>query len=253
MSEAEQAWEKLAQRAMQSKFSGITADTDDLLADIDIREGKLSSKGNHSNAGQNAGGPMMPPMMMGGMGGMGGAGAAAAPRMGTAAAPAAATVGPTPQVGPQAVQPQHLAAGPAAAGVPSGLPSGGPGGPGLGGGLGDSAAESEPPAEEAVAESSSPTPDGVIVDNEQLTNVAALWVELSETFKRLSSEMYAPKSLGLLHETKPKTDELSAANHQWCSDAANEFESIGAMLVDSARSYENAEGDAIQVAKAQEQ
>lgn len=242
MSEAMDAWLELARRATESKFSGIASDSNDLLSTADIREGKVSPGGG-AGRGADAAGNMMPPMMMGGMGGMGaGAGAAGAGRlggMGGAAGPGAAGAGaPAARIGgglPQAKEAKAPESdmGPMAASAPSGgdLPS----------------------AAETAGGAVEPPPDGIAVEGSELTGAAELWAELGESFKQFSNSMHSPESLGLLHPSKPKTDDLADVSHQWCSEAAEEFQLISTMLVDSARSYQDAEDEASQAATVQEQ
>lgn len=81
MTEPSDQDKELQQRATESEFSGISADSDDLLDDGELREGLINPNAS-GGKGKNSGPGMMPPMMMGGAGGGAGAGAGAQNAMG---------------------------------------------------------------------------------------------------------------------------------------------------------------------------
>ena len=74
MTEPSDEDKELQQRATESEFSGISADSDDLLDDGELREGLINPNAS-GGKGKNSGPGMMPPMMMGGAGAGTGAGA----------------------------------------------------------------------------------------------------------------------------------------------------------------------------------
>ncbi|WP_297743156.1 hypothetical protein [uncultured Tessaracoccus sp.] len=69
------------QRVTASEFWGVSADSDDLLADGELREGMINPNAS-GGKGKNSGPGMMPPMMMGGAGAGAGVGAGAQNAMG---------------------------------------------------------------------------------------------------------------------------------------------------------------------------
>lgn len=120
---------ELEQRATESEFSGISADSDDLLDDGELREG-LINPNTSGGKSKNSGPGMMPPMMMGGAGAGAGAGAQNAMGANTMAA------GQVNAANMNAMGAQNAMR--SAGGAPGGLGTGTPGMgvPGMGAGMG---------------------------------------------------------------------------------------------------------------------
>ena len=138
MTEASDAWKELHRRATESEFGGISADSDDLVDDTELREAPINPNAS-GGKGKGAGNGMAPPpMMMGGAGAGGGAGAAAGAQgaMGATAAAAgqmnAANAGAMGTAGAMrgaAATPGGLGAGSGMGPVPgAGAGTGAPGG-----------------------------------------------------------------------------------------------------------------------------
>lgn len=124
MTEPSDQDKELQQRATESEFSGISADSDDLLDDGELREGLINPNASGGKS-KNSGPGMMPPMMMGGAGGGAGAGAQNAMAAGQVNA-----------ANMNAMGAQNAMRG--AGGAPGGLGAGTPGmgAPGMGAGVG---------------------------------------------------------------------------------------------------------------------
>lgn len=289
MTEAADAWRELQRRAHESKFSGVSSNTDDLMADADLRE-HLINPNNAGAASQQAGGSMMPPMMMGGMGGgaggqqqssLGGGGAApgaAAPGGGAAYAPAAGTPAPSaPTVqasGEEAVpEPELGGLGGAPAGglgggggmpaggeMPGGAPEGGLEDAGEAGGAGDEApgsggestVEMNDTGERKDFSDGVENPDGFTVEEQELQEIAQLWEELSDMVGGGSRTMPGPASLGFAADLKPSSDELAGYTQRWAMQAAGEFLSVAHRLISAKRAYDDIEMESFQIAQRQE-
>ncbi|WP_296140002.1 hypothetical protein [uncultured Tessaracoccus sp.] len=140
MSDTSSAWKELARRASESKFSGITSESNDLLGEAELREGILSPNAAGAKT-PDAGMGMMPPVMMGGMGAGRGGPAQAAPAGGgaapsgpaTAAAPGGSS-GYAPRPGGELPTAKELKPDGGSAGSGGGLSGGGGGAPAPGGG-----------------------------------------------------------------------------------------------------------------------
>ena len=254
MSEANNLWKELARRASESKFSGITPESDDLLGNAELREALLSPNAAAGGV-PNAGMGMMPPMMMGGMGagGRGGQAGATGGGLGGSTGMAAAGAAPSnyaPRPAGTLTSAQELKpdapGGAAGGGGPVAAGADTPSAPG-------SAGDDASPAEQAVTPSDdAANRDGFTVEQEQLEELAALWAEMSETYERASNAMPAPVSLGFAEQVKVSTDDLASATERWGHEAAQEFLTISHAMVSSARAYAESEDAAVATARTQE-
>ena len=263
MTTAEEAWDDLFRRAAQSRFAGVTAETDDLMGAADLREGSINPNSGSKAPGAGAGGPgMMPPMM--GMGGGGGGGGAAAPSGGLGATTATAAPEPAPGVRVAAMQPLEAptaaSAGPGAAEAEPG-DLGGTGGGSIGGGGGGSLPEVD--LEGAAGSDSGPenqeggpagdgsgvtdpagggpavlggptTPGDFSVDPDRLRRAADRWYALSDHV-RVNGEMDVPDTYGLLKSAP--VPGLGAEATAWAQGASAEFRAVGDALAKLADAY----------------
>ena len=283
MSEAADAWRELQRRAHESKFSGVSSNTDDLMADADIRENLINPNAG-GGGGQQAGGGMMPPMMMGGMGAGGGAqqqagglggGSGAAQGVSAAggsaggyspAAAAAAPSAPTVQAAGGEEMPEPGGGIPSAGGLSGGGPSGGgiPEGemPGGEGAPEEEVAEEEPGGDAQIELNEQPgqmelndsveNPDGFTVEEQELQEIAQLWEELSDTIGIGSREMPGAGSLGFAEDLRPTSDELAGFTQRWAMQAAKEFLGISHQLISAKRAYDDIEAESFRIASSQE-
>ncbi len=166
MSDTSSAWKELARRASESKFSGITSESNDLLGEAELREGILSPNAAGAKT-PDAGMGMMPPMMMGGMGAGRGGPAQAAPAGGgaapsgpaTAAAPGGSN-GYAPRPGGELPTAKELKPDGGSAGAGEGLSGGGGGAPAPGGGSLPAGDEMPEPAGAPDADTEDEADDG---------------------------------------------------------------------------------------------
>ncbi|WP_297750186.1 hypothetical protein [uncultured Tessaracoccus sp.] len=273
MSELNEIWRELARRASESKFSGVAAESDDLLGSAELREGLLSP---NAAGGPNAmgGGPgMMPPMMMGGMGGRGGGnGSGGGGGLGGSTGPAPAGGAPSNYAPRQAgtltsakeIKPENAGdAMPGGAAPGGGMPAGGPmaaGGDAMsegGGGVEDEAAEQAEPEDTFVphaptGEGDEVNRDGFTVEQGRMSEVAELWSQIADAYGHASSRMPAPVSLGFAEKARVSTDGLASAAERWGHEAAQEFLTISHSMVSSVRAYEESEDAAVTAAGKQE-
>lgn len=265
MSEAEFAWRELQRRASESKFSGITSTSDDLLAENDLGEGVINPNAAAGGAGAGAGGGM-PPMMMGGMGGMGGgqgAGGGGLGGGGLGAAQGAAGGAYAPGAryvpGSAPMKDQNAAAGamPSGSGIPSGGIPGGAMPSGGGDAGGEEPVEEETPEEELEEEpAEEPTDepcdgedpedrDGFTYEEEQMAEIAELWNELSGLLEKMKGSMPAPASLGFAENARFCTDELASDTERWTEQAIKEFLLISHQMMSAARAYSELEDEGV--------
>ena len=273
MSELNEIWRELARRASESKFSGVAAESDDLLGSAELREGMLSP---NAAGGPNAmgGGPgMMPPMMMGGMGGRGG-GNSSGGGGGLGGSTGSAPAGGAPsnyaprQAGTLAsakeIKPENAGDAMPGGGAPAGgMPAGGPMAAGDdtmpegGGDVADEAAEQAEPGDTFVphaptGEGDEVNRDGFTVEQGTMSEVAELWSQMADAYGHASSRMPAPVSLGFAEKAKVSTDGLASAAERWGHEAAQEFLTISHSMVSSVRAYEESEDVAVIAAGKQE-
>lgn len=266
MSDASDAWKELARRASESKFSGITANTDDLIREAELREGVINP-GDAGAGGPAAGGGMMPPMMMGGMG-AGGAGQGGAPASlgsaggGSAAAAAGSGYAPGPRMVPSsapASKDSGAGTGPMPGGVPGGpMPSGG------GGGEEPGAVDEQEPLDDVPLEEPAPEPedatddaddapgDGFTVEESQIEEIAQRWSEIADRLAKGGTMMPAPPSLGFASKARLATDDLGSRTQRWNEEAVKEFLNVSHLLVSAARAYGDVEEVSIALASKQE-
>lgn len=273
MSELNDIWRELARRASESKFSGVAAESDDLLGSAELREGMLSP---NAAGGPNAmgGGPgMMPPMMMGGMGGRGGGnGSGGGGGLGGPTGSAPAGGAPSNYAPRQAgtlasakeLKPENAGDAMPGGGAPGGgMPAGGPMAAGDdtmpegGEGVGDEAAEQAAPeasfeAHAPAGEGDEVNRDGFTVEQGKMSEVAELWSQMADAYEHASSRMPAPVSLGFAEKAKVSTDGLASAAERWGHEAAQEFLTISHSMVSSVRAYEESEDMAVTAAGKQE-
>lgn len=275
MSELSEIWRELARRALESKFSGVAAESDDLLGSAELREGLLTPNAGGGPGAMGSGPGMMPPMMMGGMGGRGGGNGSGGGGggLGGSTGPAPAGGAPSNYAPRQAgtltsakeIKPENAGEGMPGGGVPGGgVPAGG--GPMAAGddalpeggdNVGDEAAEHTEP--ERTREANAPTGegdevnrDGFTVEQGKMAQVAELWAQVADSYGHASSRMPAPVSLGFAEKARVSTDGLASAAQRWGHEAAREFLSISHSMVSSVRAYEESEDVAVATAGKQE-
>lgn len=267
MSSTDDMWDALARRAALSKFSGVTSDDDDSLANPELREALLNPNRAAGGGGAGAGGPgMMPPMMMGGMGGAGGGAAGGAGGgLGSSAGPAATgPVGPAGMGGgmpPLAPAPTlSAAAGGPGAGEALEEPAmpdlGGAGGGGMpdlgsgGGGMPDpgAGAGSGAGAEAGAGAGAGTKPaDGFAVDPTQLKTLADKWEALAAQLRGMPPQ---PESdLGLVEVAARPQQALNQQLNTWNKGAADEFDAIVGRLHEALSSYSSADDSGVAEAK----
>ncbi|GAB3810977.1 hypothetical protein GCM10028820_01430 [Tessaracoccus terricola] len=239
MTEPDDVWAEVARRAAVSRFSGVTADDDDVIVNAELREAQLNPNRQGGQGGVGAPG-MMPPMMMGGMG-AGGAGASGGSGGGglgggSAAAAAAATTRP-PQastgLGVQAAQ-----AAPLAEEVEEepGVPDiGGLGGGGIGGGGGGL-----PDGGGAGGGAPVGPADGFSADPVAVRGIASRWAELAQEIQALDSPAF-DAALGLVQPPQRPQQAVNEQVRTWTTGAGEEFDALVGRLHDVAGQYEAVE------------
>lgn len=228
-------WVELARRASESKFSGVTSETDDLLGDVFLKEAPLNPSA--ANGAHGAGAPgMMPPMMMGGMGGGREATAASSSgkELGISAPTATSQLSYSPREGlplAEATPVQTAPKGAIAAGadlapeVSSAPAIGGSGQP-----LGSSAR-------------------GVAVGHEQIQSTANLWDELSQMYDKVSTRIPRAKSLGFALAANEVIEKMTEEVHRRGQLAAKEFQTIAEDMRSTSQAYAKAEDEAARAAR----
>lgn len=233
MTDPEDVWAEVARRAAVSRFSGATADDDDVLVNQELREAQLNP--NRQGGQGGVGGPgMMPPMMMGGMG-AGGAGGAAPSGggLGGGAAAAAASSTRPPQastgLGVQAAQ------APLAEEVPEE-----PEVPGIGGGVGGGGTGGGLPEGGAPAGGGAGPADGFSADPVAVRGIASKWAELAQEIHSLESPAF-DAALGLVLPPERPQQAVTEQVRAWSTGAGAEFDALVSRLHDVAAQYEAVE------------